>query len=233
MSMADKLTTIAENQQRVYDKGIERGRQTQYDEFWDEVQANGTRGICRQLFSGVGWTDKTFNPKYSMRITNAVGMFNSTAITDVQAKLDECNVVFDFSACNSFVNLIADSSVTRLGVLDMRNTNALTNTFYSGSNLVTIDKLILRDSGNQIFSQPFYNCSQLKNIIIEGVVGNDIDFRYSPLSKASIESIITHLSDNTTGKTLTLKKTAKEAAFTDEEWATLTGAKTNWTISLV
>ena len=38
MSIADKLTTIAENEQRVYDAG----KQAQYDEFWDDFQKNGT-----------------------------------------------------------------------------------------------------------------------------------------------------------------------------------------------
>lgn len=50
--------------------------------------------------------------------------------------------------------------------------------------------------------------------------------------------VITALKDDATGKTLTLKKTAKETAFTDEEWITLITTKSNqydgnWTISLV
>mgnify|MGYP003296383754 CR=1 FL=1 len=34
MSISDKLQTIAENEQRVFDAG----KKTQYDEFWDALQ---------------------------------------------------------------------------------------------------------------------------------------------------------------------------------------------------
>lgn len=40
MSIAEKLQTIVENEQRVYEagknKGIEEGKKLEYDRFWDE-----------------------------------------------------------------------------------------------------------------------------------------------------------------------------------------------------
>ncbi|MFR8974816.1 MAG: hypothetical protein ACLVG9_02365, partial [Eubacteriales bacterium] len=52
------------------------------------------------------------------------------------------------------------------------------------------------------------------------------------LTKSSITSVINGLSDTVTGKTATFNQTAKEAAFTNEEWAVLIGTKPNWTFSL-
>lgn len=60
MSIAEKLTTVAENQQRVYDAG----KQAEYDRFWDAYQQNGTRGSYSYAFGGVAWTDETLKPKY-------------------------------------------------------------------------------------------------------------------------------------------------------------------------
>ena len=91
----------------------------------------------------------------------------------------------------------------------------------------------------------FTNCFQLQNLTIEGIIGqNGFNVQWSTkLSKASITSIINALSETTSGLTVTLSKTAVNNAFetsagaadgsTSEEWTTLEGTKTNWTISLV
>ena len=60
MSIADKLTTVAENVPKVY----EAGRKAEYDAEWDERQEYGNRIDHRYFFAGNGWTSYTFNPKY-------------------------------------------------------------------------------------------------------------------------------------------------------------------------
>lgn len=68
----------------------------------------------------------------------------------------------------------------------------------------------------------------------EGTISNSLNMQWSTkLTKASITSIIEHLSTTTSGLTLTLPKTAKEAAFTTDEWVVIVAAKSNWNISLV
>jgi hypothetical protein len=98
------------------------------------------------------------------------------------------------------------------------------------------------------YSSTFKGCANLKNIVFEGVIGEDINFQWSTkLTEASIRSIITHLSDTASGKTLTLSKVAVDNAFmfsgdggdvpgTDESnpyWPQLRDSKPNWTITLV
>jgi hypothetical protein len=117
--------------------------------------------------------------------------------------------------------------------------------------LVTIDKIIV--NANTTFAGWFVNNQKLENITFEGEIANDLVMGgiYSgkkwgaKLTKESIESIITHLSDATSGKTLTLSKTAVFNAFELEEitegwlmgtyrdeWDALVKSKSNWAITL-
>ena len=68
MSIAEKLTTIAENEQKVY----EAGKKSQYDEFWDTYQTNGQRTNYTYAFSGLGWTDNLYKPKYPITFAGYV-----------------------------------------------------------------------------------------------------------------------------------------------------------------
>ncbi len=103
MSIADKLTTIAENTTKVYDAGYEAGKaeggggsdryeegytngqQAEYDRFWDTFQANGNRTNYRfngSLPVGSGhlhnsfWSMHNFYPKYDITpVESMYGMF--------------------------------------------------------------------------------------------------------------------------------------------------------------
>ena len=70
MSISDKLITISENQQKVYNAG----KKLQYDEFWDNFQDYGRRKKYKNAFLNAddidvntGWNEKTFNPKYDIK----------------------------------------------------------------------------------------------------------------------------------------------------------------------
>ena len=88
---------------------------------------------------------------------------------------------------------------------------------------------------NTVFKDAFFDARGLENITFEGVIGqNGLDLHWSTkLTADSIRSLINALSAETTGLTVTLSQAAREAAFTDEEWAALIATKPNWTISLV
>lgn len=90
----------------------------------------------------------------------------------------------------------------------------------------------------------FNYCQALKEVRFKGVVKVDLQLKESKkLSKTSIESIISCLSPDASGKTLTLSKVAVDAAFetsegaddgsSSAEWLALVAAHSNWTISLV
>ena len=84
-----------------------------------------------------------------------------------------------------------------------------------------------------VWANMFTNCTSLENIKITGPMYGNVNFQWCPLTADSMRSVVSALSDTATGRAATFNKAAKEAAFTDEEWAALIATKQNWTISLV
>ena len=276
MSIAQKLTTIAENQQKVYeagvavgraegdggsfeegynegfaegfdsgwmdgvtqglndgyDSGLEEGKQAEYDAFWNVYQENGNRADYRGAFSGNGWTDEMFKPKYNMRPSTINGMFTQSAITDLQAALDRAGVTLDFTGItsNRIVQGFNDSKITRIGVVNVSHLTTINYLFFYASYLHTVDKLILAaDGSTQTPSTAFQGCGRLENIIIEGTIGTSISFPSCPLTTESVQSIIDHLKDLTGQATqnLTLHNTVG-SKLTDAQKAAITAK--NWTL---
>lgn len=256
--IAERLERIARNEQLIYNAGVEKGKaeaekdgykrgyadgieqgkQAEYDAFWDEFQNNGNRTNYAYAFYGSGsgefWGER-FAPKYDMQPTDATSMFqysyNSTI--NLKERLAKNGVKLDFSKCTSMGSCFNYSSLGDLPELDLRSLSAIPLMFYDCRSKV-IDKIILKADGSQTFTNPFNACKSLEEIRFEGVIGQKgLNFQWATkLSHDSIESIINALSAATSGNTITISKTAKETAFTDEEWASLIATKPNWTISL-
>ena len=216
----------------------EEGRKAEYDAFWDSFQQNGNRQSYNLAFGGY-WGRQTFKPKYDIVPTTLNSAFHSLCQNDTEwyafdmvEHLQELGVVLDTSICTNFTSAFMWAHIGRIGVIDCRAAKSgLTGTFAYGK-IKTIDKVIVND-GNT-YPNTFASQGQLENITFEGVIGAEISFKdCTKLSKASIESVVGALSSTTSGLTLTLSRTAKQAAFTDEQWAALIATKPNWTISLV
>lgn len=242
MSIAEKLTTIAENEQKVFDSG----KQAEYDKFWDSYQENGNRTNYEYCFSGRGWNDETFKPKYDMVVTISGNMFSFCGVTDMIKALENAGVKLDLSKAVSTSYLLQSTLITRFPTIDTSSRKGIDYFLLGNIALEYVEKIILKSDGSQTFNAySFLNNQKLKDIYFEGVIGqNGFDISSSPLlSKASIESIINALSTVTSGLTVTLSKTAVNNAFetsvgasdgsTSQEWLDLIATKPNWTISLV
>lgn len=215
MSIAEKLTTIAENQQKVYDAGAK----SEYDRFWDDVQLNGTRRMYANGFCMNSWTKETFKPKYDMKPTQAQYMFaywgaggrsNSVEAFDLR----DVEVTIDFSESTSVMALFnGNGMITGVGVIDTSSAQDLGTAFYGASALVTIEKLVLKEDGSQTFSNTFTACGKLANLTVEGVIGNTLSLSScTKLTHDSLMSIIGALKDFVaegagTTRTLTLGTT--------------------------
>ena len=105
------------------------------------------------------------------------------------------------------------------------------NTFRNAQFMKTIRKLIVDEKTRM--DNNFINCRKLENLTIEGTIGQTFNAQYSPLSRASIENIVSCLSTTTKDLTCTLKTSAVNNAFTTEEWNVLIATKSNWTFALV
>lgn len=216
----------------------EAGKKTEYDAFWDAFQENGKRINYYQAFGfGDGaaqspWNNQNFKPKYPIKPRYVNNMFTNFGYRGDVTEAAEIDFSNAWAVYNIFVNC---PWITRVGVINCTGMEegggALLNACTA---LETVDKFIFRNDGLQKMSSlSFTSCTSLKNIIFEGKVNFDVNFKDSPLTKSSITNVINALFENTTDKTVTFKKSAKEAAFTDAEWAELIATKPNWTFKLV
>lgn len=184
--------------------------------FWDVFQDYGNTQNYYYAFAVGRFDDSTYNPKYDIRCS---------------------------SGTTPGRNIFYNSKITDTKVNIYANNNNLYQCFSGAAALETIRLLSVYET--TVLDDAFKNCESLKNITFEGVIGQDFDIHWSPLTKESIESIISHLSDAATGKTVTLDGGNIQSVFatdpsigdtdgdTTEEWLNLVASKPNWTISLV
>ena len=249
MTIAEKLTTIAENQQKVFDAGIKAMNAG--------VQWNGTR--TNYWYAYIRWIPKQcFYPQYDLNVTNGEYAFirwnGHTAkeidppkelYFDMAERLEECGVILDTSQATTLYRMFQYSyGLIRIPPISTVSSTNNADIFHSCRQLVTVDKLIFSDNGSGTLNNCFYACDALQNIVIEGVIDSDCDMHWSHvLSKASITNVINVLSNTTSGKTVSFSKKAVNKAFetstgandgsTSAEWQALIATKSNWTISLV
>ena len=137
MSIAEKLTTIAENQQKVY----EAGQKSEYDRFWDEFQENGNRNHYFYAFSYHNFDDTTYNPKYPIKtgISNTGGQnlfYSSYGITDTKV-----DISFERTANGAFNSAKKMKTIRKIIATE---DVSFTNTFSAAESLenVTIEGTI-------------------------------------------------------------------------------------------
>jgi hypothetical protein len=242
MSIAEKLTKVAENVPKVY----EAGKKSEYDKFWNNYQQNGAEISYNYAFAYARWNDNNFKPKHNIVPTTANYMFQNSEIKQLKSILQAQNVILDTSKCTSLQSMFMSSKIEHIPAISCVGTTTLSNVFSYCNQVKTIEKFILKYEGLNTFTNTFVGCSELEHIIFEGVMGsNGLNLQWSTkLSKDSITSIINALSDTTTGLAVTLSKTAVNNAFginlddvttypEGSEYYNLRHSKDNWTISYV
>lgn len=212
-------------------EGYENGKQAEYDAFWDAFQNYGKRTAYYSVFSGSGWTDNNFKPKYDIKMTySARQAFLYNGVSDLAKCLEDSGVTMDISQATDTTQIFYGAQCKRLPVIDFSNSGTSGNGFYDCKKLETIDMFIPSKKASATYGGEFTNCSKLKNIKFGGDLLNTMSFAYSAeLSGDSIKSIVNHLSDTATGKTLTLSQTAvSNAIFGDNTTAAVSGAMSNF-----
>ena len=211
MSIAEKLTAIAENEQKVFDAG----KKAEYDRFWDSFQNNGNRQNYSYAFSmgsnwaGGGWDDDLYNPKYPISVN---GFNNITGMYQYSEKISDTKVEIS-------VGQLANG--TQYG--DMRST------FVGAAGLVTIRKLTVDET--VVFSNTFAKCYSLENLTMAGTIGQN-GFNVSESTKLthdSLMSIINCLEAKTEGTWTVTLGTENLAKLTDAEKAIAT--QKGWTLA--
>jgi hypothetical protein len=172
MNIAEKLTIIAENEQKVYDAG----KQSEYDRFWDTYQDYGKRTNYGGAFFGIGWNNETFKPKYDIFPSgSAINLFRNSNITgDLKKLLDDLGIALDTSQTKSFEYSFFQSTFESLPLIDMSydgNTAVtLSNVFAQNLNL---KKLPIKVSEYTKFTNVFAQCTALQDLQIAGTIGQN------------------------------------------------------------
>lgn len=218
MSIADKLNTIAENEQKVYNKG----KQSEYDAFWDDYQQNGNRTEYMYGFAGICWNSENFKPKYPIVLNhrsefrNSNGMFFlfDRDLTKPPIEIHEGDI--DFSGNIYTMNQMFQNA--NVAVVEMNAIPAIlksmAQTFtmndMNAHKLHTI-KIGVREETT--YSGDAFRGSKLANVsFVDGsVIGQSISFEYCQnLTIESMQNIISCLKDysgTSTTKTLTFGST--------------------------
>ena len=219
-----------------YQQGVADGKQAEYDRFWDAYQQNGNRTYYSRLFTA-GWTDEILQPKYPVKPQKADNIFYESGIVNALADPQWLDMT-ECTSAESFARFAAKMKECSLHIPVCKEFN------HGVRDCTALTKLTLTGIiENCRFISCFANCNNLTDVTLEGTIGQDISFQWSPLSRESILSCFSVLSDTATGMTATFKQTAVDTAFetsegladgsTSAEWLTLVDTKSNWTISLV
>lgn len=190
MSIAEKFSAIAENEQKVY----EAGQKSEYDRFWDEFQKNGTRTSYSYAFYGSGgWNNEIFKPKYD--ITEAQYCFNALGYNgetfDLIQIFKEQGIKFNKANGWQYANyMFYNANITTCPKVHISCPQYV---FYNCKNLVTIEELSLtrQDLTSALGGSTknnFNGCTKLENLKIGGWICYDFDV--SPATALTYESLI-------------------------------------------
>lgn len=203
------------------------------NEMWDALQNYGTRTNYEYGFSR--WKCEYIRPKYKVFSNNrSIYLFSHNYYLKKVEKqyfdLSEGSVSDTNSTGGHYYTFYNCSSLEEIEDIGMK-AGYYNYTFNGCSSLHTIE--VIRFNETTLVTSPFVGCTELQNITVSGTIGQIVNFSYcTKLSKASITSVINHLSNNASGKSITFSQTAVQNAFTTQEWNALIGTKSNWTISL-
>ncbi|MBQ4556514.1 MAG: hypothetical protein IJA60_02570 [Clostridia bacterium] len=227
-----QMEGISQGEKSGYATGYARGKQDENDRFWDDIQSYGNRTNYNDAFKG--WGAASISPKYTITANQLYQFIHGCANL----------VTFDWSkvippangyvSCYSMAN--GDSKLVSVDTDLIFSTQAGATAgqfmFANCKSLVRVQKIY--STAKVQYTNAFQNCESLVDIEFDGVIANDIDTHWSPLSKVSIESKVSHLSDDVSGKTATFNKAAVLAAFgTEEAWLAYVASKPNWNFVLI
>ena len=251
MDIAEKTLQLKNDFDDVYNTGLEVGKKSQYDEFWDTFQQNGARREYGYAFCGRGWTAEIFKPKYDIicHSGDLIYIFaRALENVDLIQHLKDIGKKIDTSKVTSLSLAFSYFFGTSLPVIDASSASNLSQAFRQATKLKTIEKIILGSQSHN-FTDAFYGCTALEDITFEGVIRTNISFAYtssgknygSPLTKESITSIVNALS-STTGATVTFLDDTVNKAFginvddpstypEGSEYYKVRWSKPNWTFN--
>ena len=241
MNIGEKIEIVA-------DAVYEKGKQTQFNNFWDRYLNEDvvtTNVSHMQKFSGIGWNDDTFYPTKDLKVGYGYMWFMYNRVTNIKQRLIDCGVKLDFSNASdlgSFYEGCVSSEVPEIDLTNVSRSTGAQRLFYECKKLITIDKI--RTKNTIAYGNDFIGCVALENLGWDGIIGKSIDIGDSTkLTTESIVNTFEHLGADTVDETLSLSKiavdnmvfpfTSNESGITYNSWDELITTKSNWTVALI
>lgn len=241
MSIAEKLTTIDENVQKVYEAGKTAGggNYTQGYEDGKNSVVSIERYLKTPAFTSLNIFDKA---EVKLNLDNATTLENFCVVDDsantnttVEHITINCpNLITSMKTAFNCSHLTPDNTLKRVTLnVDTQNCNNFFRTFCYLNALETVDgkPLNLSKVTVKAYTTVFYKTDLLKEVrFVANTIPLSIDFSSATLlSNDTIQSIIDGLADLTdsTAQMLTLHANVG-AKLTDEQKATITAK--NWTL---
>ncbi len=199
-----------------YLDGYENGKKDENDAFWEALQKSGTRTEYISAFRDTGF--EYIRPKYKIAPTQRVSgqnvFYRCSNLKKIEAEY------FDYSkkergAYTSegwYYTFALSPMLEEIEDIGMTPEDLFQSTFLNCTSLKKIARI--RVDSQSTFSDTFRGCKALEDVTFEGEISNDISFKdCSKLSYESICNILACLSEDGSGKTLTLSKAAVDDAF--------------------
>ena len=197
MTIAEKRQKALDNVPKVYMQGFSDGEKAENDRFWDYIQNYGKRTGWEKGF--YNWGGEFLRPKYKIAPESASAR-SSTFQGCPNLKIVESKY-FDFSKCPRgtadnqgwHYSFTTCSSLERVEDIGICNAYSFNHTWAWCGKLHTIE-CIYPDKDTK-FKNAFDYCSSLVHIRFgDGcVIGQDINFQWSPLSVESAMSAMNAL----------------------------------------
>ena len=205
VEIAQSATEIGQRANELYDKGIEQGKQAEYDAFWNAYQENGNKTIYGYSFAGTGWNSENYKPKYPIVLNHpaswndSVGMFMYFDRNLRKPSLEIHEGDIDFSG--KLYDMVQMFSNANISVVEMNTIPTILNSMSSTFSMTDINahklhtiKIGVREETT--YDAGTFRCNSLLNVsFVEGsVIGQNISFQYcDKLTHDSLMNIISVL----------------------------------------
>lgn len=228
------IETVGSTMDVEYIRDFNRVLEAEMRENWNKHIDALNKSAFTYGFAGKGWNDETFTPFTDIIMPsgkNAGNVFAYSGVTDLKGILESYGTRLDCKNALTTSGFFQYSLVTKVPEITLKTASSIQGMFSNATSLVSIDSLTFPE--NCTTTNAFQNCTSLTEIRIGSNIGNTIDFHWSPLSKESVESIVSALSDSASGMTVTFNKTQIDKLNGNSTWlADLKATKTNWTFAL-
>lgn len=230
MSISEKLTTIAENEQKVYEAGA---KSAEYD-FWNQFQTDCAGKGYKYAFSGYGWSEVNFKPIMDIVLKNgAECVFYNTHMFPLKDMLEKNGVKFDTSKMTNMdrvFNYAMMGTNERHIIPPVGNDNVISavNCFGVATGVRIIEKFTCSPTCAGL-NNAFFRCDSLESVTFGNTIATNLVLNFSTkLTHECLLHILGQLEETSTTLTLTLGAT-NLAKLTDAEKAIAT--EKGWTLA--